>query len=276
MQRSELQGFWRELLMNYTKCGFTKREDILPAFSGIAARMQSFHNSRYFAGLWYDRFIEDLCWRPLPTGGEYQESIPSPSDSVPYEDIDLPSWSWISIRRPISFAVVDEPGTFNPYSKIVSCDCILADKNPFGRVWSGCAVIEGPLLEATISYNGVEATFTDPIISKAGIELQAPLVASALMYNGQLVKTVRRARKGEEIKSLEGTVWCIYLGHWKPGAEILTIGGLLEHEFLLVLGLSTRVAGAYERIGNVYSICYNAMEMVKSCRKAPVQRVSII
>ena len=141
MQRSELHGFWRELLMDYTKRGLTKREDILPALSGIAARMHSFHNSRYFAGLWYNRFIEGLCWRPLPTGGEYFPSIPSPSDSVPLEDIDLPSWSWISIRRAISFAVVDEAGTFNPYSKIVSCDCIPADTNPFGRVWSGCAVI---------------------------------------------------------------------------------------------------------------------------------------
>jgi hypothetical protein len=47
MQRSELQGFRQELLMDYTKGGLMKREDILPAFSGIAAQMQSFHNSRY-------------------------------------------------------------------------------------------------------------------------------------------------------------------------------------------------------------------------------------
>jgi hypothetical protein len=276
MRRSELQGFWRELLMDYTKRGLTKREDILPALSGIAARMQSFHNSRYFAGLWYDRFIEDLCWRPRPSGtdGEYAVSIPSPSDSVSHEDIDLPSWSWISIRRSISFAVVDEPGTFNPYSKIVGCDCIPADTNPFGRVWSGCAVIEGPLLEASISYNGVQATFTDPLFSKVGIELQAPLLGNALMNNGRLVKTVRRARKGEELKSLEGTVWCLYLGSWKPGKLILTIGGYLDHDFLLILGLSTRVAGAYERIGSIYSLVDKSV--LGLCKEAPVQRVSII
>lgn len=274
MQHSELRGFWRELLMDYTKRRLTKREDILPALSGIAARMQSFHNSHYCAGLWYDRFIEDLCWRPLAIGGEYKPSIPSPSDSVPDEDIDLPSWSWISIQRSISFAVIDELGTFTPYSKIMSCDCIPADPNPFGRVLSGCAIIEGRLLEASISYNGVQATFTDPLLSSDLIELQAPLLANSLTNNGQLVNTVRRARQGEELKRLKGTVWCLYLGHWRPGKQMLTIGGLLEHDFLLVLGRSARVAGAYERIGNVYSLVTEAM--LKRARETPVQRVSIV
>jgi hypothetical protein len=97
-----------------------------------------------------------------------------------------------------------------------------------------------------------------------------------VMHNGGWVKTAHRARKGENPKSFEGTVWCLYLGHWKPGAPILTIGGL-EHEFVLILGLSTRVAGAYERIGNVYSIPqYREDETAEVWKKAPVQQVSIV
>lgn len=224
----------------------------------------------------YDRFIEDLCWRPLSTGGEYRHFIPSSSDSVPHEDLDLPSWSWISIRRPISFAVLDEPGTFTAYSKIVNCDCIPADTNPFGRVFSGCAVVEGPLFEASIYYDGVRATFTGHLISEIGIELQAPSLGHtlALMNSGRLVNTVRRARKGEEIKSLKCTVWCLYLGHWKTEKRVLTIGGCLDHDFLLILGLSTRAVGAYERIGNAYSIC--SEPAVNLVREALVQRVSIV
>lgn len=244
--------------------------------------MQSFHHSHYFAGLWYDRFVEDLCWRPLAGGGENSRSPPSPSDSVPHEDVDLPSWSWISIRRPVSFAVIDEAGTFNPYSKIVSCDCTPADSNPFGRVLKGCAVIEGPLFEASISYNGVQATFTTPHISSARIQLQAPLIEGTFMHNGGSVKTARRARKGEIPKSFEGTVWCLYLGHWKPGATAVLTMAAFEHEFLLILGLSTRVAGAYERIGNVVSASYYrdsyfwAKGTAEVLKNAPVQQISIV
>jgi hypothetical protein len=78
-------------------------------------------------------------------------------------------------------------------------------------------------------------------------------MGGTFMHNGGWVKTARRAHKGKIPKSFIGTVWCLYLGHWKPGAIILTVAAL-EHEFLLILGLSTRVAGAYERIGNVYSV----------------------
>jgi hypothetical protein len=223
--------------MDYTKRKLTKRKDILPALSGIVARMHSFHNSRYLAGLWYDRFIEDLCWRPQTTG-EFGVFIPSSSDSVLYKDVDLPSWSWISIRRAVYFAVIDEPGTFTPYSKVVSCNCILAGTNPFGRVRSGCAVVEGPLFEASLSYTGVKATFTNPRISDLHIELQAPLLEHPLaqMNNGRLVNTVRRAREGEEIKSLQRTVWCLYLGNFHPEKQMLTIGGCHDHNFLLILG----------------------------------------
>lgn len=238
--------------------------------------MQSFHHSHYFAGLWYDRFVEDLCWRPSGRTGEYSCSPPSPSESVPHEDVDLPSWSWISIRRPVSFAVIDEAGTFNPYSKIVSCDCTPADLNPFGRVLKGCAVIEGPLFEASISYDGIQATFTTPHISSTRIELQAPLMGGTFMHNGGWVKSARRAHKGEILESFIGTVWCLYLGHWKPGAMILTMAAW-EHGFLLILGLSTRVAGAYERIGNVYSVSEGWAEgTAEVLKKAPVQQVSIV
>jgi len=84
----------------------------------------------------------------------------------------------------------------------------------------------------------------------------------------RLVKTVRRAHKGEELKSLEGTVWCLYLGHWKPRKSLFTIRGLLKHYFLLILGLSTRVAGAYERIGSVYSLTYKSE--IRLWMEAPV------
>ncbi|KAN0103526.1 Heterokaryon incompatibility protein (HET) domain containing protein, partial [Hyaloscypha variabilis] len=60
--RNKLQIFWREVLINYTARYITFRTDILPALSSTAARMHNLIESPYLAGLWQDRFVEDLCW----------------------------------------------------------------------------------------------------------------------------------------------------------------------------------------------------------------------
>src|SRR5438034_5884955 len=101
--------------MDYTKCNLTKRSDLLPALSSIAAAIYTLHLSPYVVGLWKDRFIEDLCWRPAAFG----DDIPPISN----EDVDLPTWSWISIRHPVDFAVVDEPGTFIAHCTLLLCPC---------------------------------------------------------------------------------------------------------------------------------------------------------
>ena len=40
--RWQLQCFWRNILMDYANHNLTKRSDLLPALSGIAARMHTF------------------------------------------------------------------------------------------------------------------------------------------------------------------------------------------------------------------------------------------
>jgi hypothetical protein len=59
--RWQLQCFWKKLPMDYTSRQIKFRSDLLPALAGVAARMKKLNGSQYFAGLWKDRMMEDLC-----------------------------------------------------------------------------------------------------------------------------------------------------------------------------------------------------------------------
>lgn len=54
---------WRDLVKKYTGCSFTKVDDKLPAFAGIAKLFQEITRDEYIAGLWRSRLLEGLDWR---------------------------------------------------------------------------------------------------------------------------------------------------------------------------------------------------------------------
>lgn len=58
----QLYNFWHHILWEYTSHTLRFRSDLLPALSGIAARIQQPHKSFYHAGLWENHLIEDSCW----------------------------------------------------------------------------------------------------------------------------------------------------------------------------------------------------------------------
>ncbi|KAL3296486.1 heterokaryon incompatibility protein, partial [Colletotrichum asianum] len=76
---------WTHLVMQYSECHFTRPEDRLNAFSGVANLFQEATGCRYLAGMWEEELLHQLCW----TATE-----PGPRLSTKYR---APSWSWASI-----------------------------------------------------------------------------------------------------------------------------------------------------------------------------------
>src|SRR5437016_3896851 len=144
--RDKLQIFWRELLIEYSRRDITYKTDILPALSSVAARMHGLIGSPYLAGLWQDRFIQDLCWRPAVSEG----------DKVPRlrtEDLqlDMPTWSCFSLRHPVGFAVTDNRGVFVPHCEFVSSDfAFKSGQTPFASLGGRKVVLEGRMIEVEI------------------------------------------------------------------------------------------------------------------------------
>ncbi|KAF4906973.1 hypothetical protein CGCVW01_v012693 [Colletotrichum viniferum] len=83
------EELWCNHVTAYAQCHFTKPEDKLYAFSGIAKLFQEVSSDRYLAGIWRSRVLYLLNWSVF---------TPKPKLSVQYR---APSWSWASVDGPL-------------------------------------------------------------------------------------------------------------------------------------------------------------------------------
>ncbi|KAF2032634.1 hypothetical protein EK21DRAFT_109706 [Setomelanomma holmii] len=224
--------------------------------------MHKLHHQPFVVGLWADRLIEDLCWIVAEKQGKEFAA-------THYDDIELLTWSWISVRSMTTYPIMDEAGIFTPRSFPVMQNCVLhpenIDFNPFGRVLGGTIVIAGPVVEPELVVfgNKTSASNMANILCESFntyIIQDTPLVedkATGLLGLMQF-ETVRRMRRSipfvlEDAKcATRRTVYCMYLGHWTPDEQPYSLSGV-EHRFVLVIARSARVPDAFERIGMVKS-----------------------
>jgi hypothetical protein len=246
--RSKLHRFWRLMLSDYSQRGITRRSDLLPALSGLAARMQELHCAEYLAGLWRDRLLEDLCWTT-------QDSKWNKAPCVRADETNVPSWSWVSIAYPSIYPIINERGEFVPHCEVLRCTTNLTKSqwNRFGEVTSGELVLRGPLRKAKLTYAGQSTSGAMNTIdfgagSTTEIEEDARLISFEHEVAGVKEKTWRRAVEGEQSKWDVAEVWCLKVGTWTMGQSLQVLGGL-DLDFVMVLGKSRRVEGAFERLG---------------------------
>jgi hypothetical protein len=251
-----VHGFWRYMLMEYTSRKLTFRSDLLPALSGVAAQMHELQGSTYLAGLWKDHIIEDLCWWTIPDHRSKRDC--KKIADVGYLNLDpnhdtLPTWSWISVQQPIAYDVIEQPGVFTSYTSLVASNCTLLSPNPFGQIKDGALILAGPTVEGTLTY-----ILTDDRIASLKcnshsqhINLDAPIVEGQYTpEDARSSVTARRARVGEEDKYIKDIpVMILDLGQWEPKMNPVYNEGGLDLRFALVLVPSSRVVGAFERIG---------------------------
>ncbi|KAF7952680.1 hypothetical protein EAE96_005911 [Botrytis aclada] len=81
---------WSKLVMNYSGRHLTYESDKLIALAGIAAKIQQQTKDEYFAGMWRNNLINQLCWY-----------VPDHEASRRISPQRAPTWSWASVASRI-------------------------------------------------------------------------------------------------------------------------------------------------------------------------------
>ncbi|KAE8451655.1 hypothetical protein EG329_003112 [Mollisiaceae sp. DMI_Dod_QoI] len=138
-------GVWGKILNTYTQLSLSHESDALNAISGLAARIARHTAKTYIAGLWKEDFPWSLLWR-----------CASPSSNYGRREKYFPSWSWASIRAPITYELSDIKGA-NPSSSSVLClkirqiTCENQETRNFQDRSSGLMCVFGWAAKVTIS-----------------------------------------------------------------------------------------------------------------------------
>lgn len=244
--RDELQKFWRRMLKDYAQRAISRRADLLPALSGFAAHMQKMHGAEYLAGLWRDRLIEDLCWTVQGVKHLYYEALP-----VRVEEAGVPSWSWVSVQSPTSYPVIDEQGTFVSHCEVIHgrTNLVGSQWNRFGQVSEGELVLRGPVRKAKLKlYGRGSNTIEFGLGADSKLQADTKLMCYESESGGPTEKYWRRAIEGEESVGGEAEVLCLKLGTWNPNYTTTNLTSVVLG-FVMVLGRSSRVEGAFQRLG---------------------------
>ncbi|PMD45655.1 HET-domain-containing protein [Hyaloscypha variabilis F] len=129
---------WQILVEHYSTRSLTNKDDILPAFSGIATKFARFLREEYKAGLWYSEssdsdFIQELLWNLRIDKGVSELDWARQNNLY-----TAPSWSWAGHQGSVSWQFL--PSLFTVADKacyIEECSVQLAGLAPFGKVNGG-------------------------------------------------------------------------------------------------------------------------------------------
>jgi hypothetical protein len=149
----DFRDFWARLVVFYSKCYLSRGTDKLVAFGGLVARIEKAFGGRYLAGMWWEDFVHQLCWRressPRPNHSRMEnERLSSSWSSRQYI---APTWSWASCRYPVEqvFWIRRESDSTNDRTIIlvdlVDAQIELVSTNPYGQVKDGCLVLQARL-----------------------------------------------------------------------------------------------------------------------------------
>ncbi|KAK3635207.1 hypothetical protein LTR56_014816 [Elasticomyces elasticus] len=117
--RGRWRGGWLKHIENYSGRKLTYESDKLDAVSGLAKQVATAVGDIYYAGLWKNHMIEDLCWRTYPVTEErmqvpqahrYGRRLCTITAQSSYR---APSWSWACLNGDIRFMPVE-------YSRLVA------------------------------------------------------------------------------------------------------------------------------------------------------------
>lgn len=172
MSRDELMYVWHRLVHEYTRRELTYGKDLFPGISGLAREMGiaraeaaaredaddegMIRGPVYFAGLWKDTLVRDLCWKVgfenINTDDQDElKRIRAWSDRA--LEWRAPSWSWGSVDAPVKF-LGQEYGTkdfFKPLCKVLDVSCTpAAGSDEMGELVAGRLVLRGLLLPARV------------------------------------------------------------------------------------------------------------------------------
>ncbi|KAK1775307.1 heterokaryon incompatibility protein-domain-containing protein [Copromyces sp. CBS 386.78] len=158
---------WHRLVSDYTKLHLTFEKDLFPAISGLAREMGTVRavlhagagkaqETGYYAGLWKDSLVRDLCWKV-----DYDKTILSSEANDdgrhktwmdrPHE-WRAPTWSWGSVNGPVKFLGqrYGRRDFFKPRCEVLNVSCTPAGSDEMGEIIRGKLVLRGKLVPAKV------------------------------------------------------------------------------------------------------------------------------
>lgn len=268
---------WQELIQSYSARSLKNFNDLLPAISGLAKRVQDKTGSKYFAGIWEQDLVPSLLWevtRGFDRIGEPLPKVPDPidPDTKAHMKCTTPSWSWASIQGWVrtsdttmgnssKHAGYRGPGGFTAVNRSfaamkldvrnVKVEDIVPSKrdNPFGEVTGGTLKLYGRLIQVTLTCTHKKSTGWTYMVKVpgqpgSGTRISADTELKLYPNPGSWApyRTVRRSNDTPK-SEFAVTAHCLLVvqGPAAPGRRATQDG--------LVLGLSEDDDDEFKRIG---------------------------
>lgn len=137
---------WYYLVSSYNPLLLTKREDKLPALSGMASYAAKFIGDQYIAGLWRNDFAQGLVWHISP-----MLSWDNLKNTLSQNPANAPSWSYFAHDDHFSIGTIDfvidldNTCDLTLEFSVLDVDIDLAGSNLFGRINHASLIISGKL-----------------------------------------------------------------------------------------------------------------------------------
>ncbi|OJJ78195.1 hypothetical protein ASPBRDRAFT_257975 [Aspergillus brasiliensis CBS 101740] len=251
--RQRLYQRWRELISDYSHRSLSQRHDRLRAISGLAKMVWDDLGPEgckepgdyYLAGLWKQELPFDLTWEveDLPEGAEMPERGEVKAHEAGYH---IPSWSWASLERPVSykFSLAWDLWRHEPVAVeqcIVERACCQHElpEDPTSAVIDGSIVLTNDFAPVQLVRKGGKDKSKHVFTGRL-----SPYERHAFVQcpNGDRIKMTLDQ---PEANSLDSPYYCLKLFSW-VSERPPRIG---PRTWFLVLAASMRKPGAFERRG---------------------------
>ncbi|MDB5271548.1 MAG: hypothetical protein JWP58_4588, partial [Hymenobacter sp.] len=149
---------WRKIVIEYSRRKLTFSSDKLPALAGLADQMRQTTHQKYLAGLWEHSLIFDLLWYRANDWEKF-ESDPNPSSDPSDPTWRAPSWSWVSINRPVDYdqkLFLDYNADYQPKERctFVEAETTSGSHTATGQVVAGFIKLRCSVVHAVYHKNG--------------------------------------------------------------------------------------------------------------------------
>jgi hypothetical protein len=149
---------WRKILIEYSRLKLTYSSDKLPALAGLADQMRQTTHQKYLAGLWEHSLILDLLWYRANDWEKF-ESDPNPSSDPSDPTWRAPSWSWVSINRPVDYdqqLYLNYNADYQPKERctVIEAETTSGFQTTPGQVIGGFIKLRCSLVQAVYHGNG--------------------------------------------------------------------------------------------------------------------------
>lgn len=241
---------WRLIIVPlYTAKRLTYVKDKLPALSGLASRVKDYLEDEYIAGLWRGDMPMSLIW--------YVRSNSKRSALSTYLS---PSFSWVSINRPVIYPALHRYNEFGGpmYGsltvEVLEAKTSVKGSNPFGLVDDGHLRLEGLTHPLYLILDGIESEIE---VGSSHHDLawypDTALVAVDLAPTDgdkESVVSVNRSSKPADPSQqrCQVTVTCVLVIN-RPHVEGTEICQSYDEYALLVLGRLKSRPEVYQRLG---------------------------